>query len=339
MSKRIKVIQCGLGAVGSEAVRIMLEKKNLEITAAIDVSEQMVGKDLGRVIGLDRELGITVCRDADEVFRTVKADVVLLSTTGYFKDIFNTIKAALETGKNVITVGEEAAYPWTKSPDLARQIDELAKKKRVTLLGTGTNPGFMMDYLPIVLTGLMKRVDKISIHRIVDMVPCGLISWQEFGYGKKIEAFNAELAKGRIQAFTTLREIMDITARSLGWEIDDYKESRRALVSKSRRVARSGVVEPGTICGFEQIAHGFRQGKEVLFYLYALIISPNFEEDGMEVGHSISIEGAPDVQCTITIKESSYLLVAARAVNSIPQVIKARPGIAVIYELPPSPCF
>ncbi|MFX0194660.1 MAG: Gfo/Idh/MocA family oxidoreductase [Candidatus Hodarchaeota archaeon] len=337
MSNIIKVIQCGLGAVGTRMVRIILERENLEVVGGIG-HRNHIGKDIGEVVGLDRELGIKVCSNAGEVLRAVEGDVVLIATTRYLKEMFNTIKEALENGKNVITVGIEAAYPWTKSPDLAHQIDELAKKKNVTFLGTGMTPGFTMDYLPITFTGLMKKVEKITIRRIVDMAFCGPITWQQYGYGKKIEAFNRGLDRGKIEGFIVLKEIMDMTAKALGWEIDNYKETKKGLVSKSKRIAKSGVVEPETVCGLEQTAHGFRQGKEILTYNYALIITPNLEEDNIEAGHFISIEGEPKIEATLTC-EDAYQATAALAVNSIPNVIKARPGIITVYELPPSPCF
>ncbi|RLB79113.1 MAG: NADP-binding protein [Deltaproteobacteria bacterium] len=342
MKQKVKIIQCGLGVVGQDMVKIILEKHNMELIGAIDIADEIIGKDLGHVIGLDRELGVTVSGNAEEVFRTVEADVVLLATSSYFKDMYNTARLALENGQNVITCGEEGAFPWTKSPELARKIDDLAKKNGVTFLGTGVTPGYVMDYLPISLTGLMKQVNKINIRGVANWAEVGPYDWELAGFGKRIEVFNEKLAKGEIGGLIILRELMEMTARALGWKIDEYKETKKALVSKSRREAKCGIVEPGTVCGLEQVARGFWKGKEVISYERAYVVNPTLEEDKMEVGMFISIEGIPGVEVALkgeVLSQGLILATAARVINSIPQVIDARPGLLTVYELPPSPCF
>ena len=131
---------------------------------------------------------------------------------------------------------------------------------------------------------------------------------------------------------------MEMTARALGWKIDDYRETKSAMVSKSQRAAQSGVVEPGTCCGISQRVHAFQQGKEVITIDYALVIKPSLEEDGVEEGHSILIGGYPEVKAVLSCRDV-YMATGAIAVNSIPHVIKARAGIITADELPPSACL
>ncbi len=336
MAQQTKVISCGVGALGSEMVRLMLEKPNLKIVAATDVSEKAIGQDLGRVAGLGHDLGMKVLGNPTEVLRTTEADVVLYAAEARFPQIFQTIRVALESRKNVISSGDEACFPWTKSPDLAKKADELAKENGVTFLGTGINPGFMMDFLPIALTGIMKRVDKIIIRRVADTSTCGLNYWQQCGYGRSKDEFNELLAKGVVGGGIHFREDMEMTARALGWGKIEYKEEKKPLVSKAKRKALSGVVEPGTVSGVEQSAHGFSEGKEVLTYYYDIIIHP--EEDGLETGQVITIEGEPGVVCSVTGEQAkqSWSTTAAIMVNSIPRVLASPPGVLAVYELPPA---
>ncbi len=100
-------------------------------------------------------------------------------------------------------------------------------------------------------------------------------------------------------------------------------------------------MEQGTVCGVEQNAHGFFKGKKVITYNRGYYVSPNREEDGLEVGFFYSIEGEPGVEASLTggILTDIYLSTAARAVNSIPQVVAAPPGLLTVYELPTSPCL
>ncbi len=341
MVQKIKVVQCGLGAIGSEVVRLILEKQNLEVVAVGGTRDEIVGKDLGQIIGLGHDLGIKVARKSKELFRTVEAEVVVLTTLSHFEEIYETVKDALEAGKNVISSCEDAIFPWTRNPDLAQEIDELAKTKNVTFLATGINPGFMMDYLPIMLTTIMKRVDKITIDRVANMASCGLVDWELFGYGKSIEAFNEGLAKGKIGGFIAFRQIMEMIAKALNWGKIDYKEEKMGLVSKSRRVAKSGVVEPNTVHSVKQVAHGFRLGREVMTYKEYFVINPDRIEDGLEVGNFTLIEGEPSVEVNAKGEQASQmaLTTAARVVNSIPGLVLARPGLLTVDELPPSPCL
>jgi 4-hydroxy-tetrahydrodipicolinate reductase len=169
MAKKIKVIQYGLGAMGSQMVQMMLGKRDLEVVGAISGSGRLAGEDLGKAVGLKKKLGIKVSGNASEVFKTVEADVVLHATTSWMKETFQQTREALETGKNVITIAEEASNPWVKSLEkIAREVDMIAKRNKVTFLGTGVNPGFMMDYLPMALTGVLKEVNKIRIRRVID---------------------------------------------------------------------------------------------------------------------------------------------------------------------------
>ena len=342
MAQKARIIQCGLGAVGAELTKVILDKQNMEIVAAVDISDKIIGKDLGQVIGLGRDVGITVSGNIGDVMRTVDADVVLLSTTSYFNDMFGMAKEALEAGKNVITPGEEGGFPWTATPDLARHIDELAKKRGCTFLGTGMTPGFIMDYLPISLTSLVKKVDRIIIRGVANWAGVSAYDFALAGFGKSIEEFKGGVARGEIGGLICLKGLMEETAEALDWRIDEYKETKKGIISKSRRVADYGVVEPDTVCGFEQNAHGFWQGKEVITYNRCYYVHPTLEEDGVEVGFIYLIEGEPGVEATLkgeVVTRHLILGTAARMVNSIPQVIAAPPGLRSVYELPTSPCL
>jgi len=337
-SERIRVILCGLGVVGSELARILIEKKDFNIVGAVRKSKETVGMDLGPFIGLEKNTNIAISTDAIESIKSLKADIVLDATTRHFKNQFQIIKASLESGKNVISAGEEAAYPWTKNPLLARQIDELAKSNNVSLLGTGTVPAFMTNYLPITLTGLLNQVNKIIIRRTADASNAGPVVWREYAYGEKVnEALNQKIRNKEIGGITW-REQSEVIARAMDWTIDEYEEISKPMISKSRRVTETGAIAPGTCCGINQKVYAFSKGQEIIHIDYALMVQPNSEEDGREEGHSILIEGDQIVEATISCRDV-FKATAAIIVNSIPHVLKARPGILAADELPPSACY
>ncbi|MFQ6065312.1 MAG: Gfo/Idh/MocA family oxidoreductase, partial [Candidatus Bathyarchaeia archaeon] len=158
---KVRVILCGIGAVGRRIAKFLLEKKGVEIVGAIDTAEEKVGRDLGEVLGIEKKLGIVVLDDADAVLSKAKADVMIHSTTSFLKQVYSQVAKALEYGVNVVSTCEELSYPYVVDADLAGKLDELAKRYGVTVLGTGVNPGFVMDTLPITLTGACQTVKAI----------------------------------------------------------------------------------------------------------------------------------------------------------------------------------
>ncbi len=168
MRDSIKLIQYGLGPIGVSMTKLALQKKGLEYVGAIDIDPAKVGKDLGEIAGLGKSLGVTVSRDAKTVLTQSGADVVIQTTQSFLKDIRQQIAEIAEAGLDIVSTAEELTYPHLKSPELAREIDEIAKKHGVTILATGVNPGFLMDALPLTITGVCQDVKSIKVTRIMN---------------------------------------------------------------------------------------------------------------------------------------------------------------------------
>lgn len=339
--KRIKVIVSGVGEMGGQAVRMILEKPDLELVGVIG-HKKCVGEDVAKKIGLDKDTGIIISADADKIFETVDADIVLNFGSSTVKDAYSQIKEAIAHGINVITIAECASNPWITEKEISEELDKKAKLNGVTFLGTGINPGFMFDYLPIVITGTLKRTSKIYCKRVVDFSRYGIVVWEHIGAGKTPDEFDKGIKNGDIVLHVGLKETVNIVAGAMGWKLDNYTETKSWMVSKSKREVEYGIVEPGTVCGFKQIGTGYMKGKEVIIQEIIGLIKPNLKEDGTEVGTYILIDG---VSSSTKISIEGELAVqggwgtVARAVNSIPQVIAAQPGIITMNQLPPSPCL
>ena len=340
MGKKVRVIVVGIGEMGVQAVKMMLEKRNPQIVGAIG-HKRGVGEDLARMIGLDRDLGVVVSADAKKLYESLEADVVLHFAASTMKDTYDQVKGAIQTGKNVITIAEEASFPWITGKEITEEIDTIAKRKGVSFVGTGVNPGFMFDYLPITITGALKKVSRIHALRVVDFSRYGASVWEHIGVGKSPESFKEGLASGTIMLHVGLEQTVNVIAKAMGWNLDDFTESKEGIVSKSRREAKYGVVEPGTICGFKQVATGYVNGKGVIIQDITGMINPNSGEDGVDVGTYITIDGIPRAKVSIEgeLAAQGGWATVARAVNSIPQVLIAQPGVLTVDQLPPSPCL
>jgi hypothetical protein len=168
VKKKIRVAQYGLGPIGASIVRLMRQKDSLEIVGAIDKDPAKAGRDLGEVVGAsDAPWGVLVSPDAANVLEK-PLDVIIHSTSSYLTSVADQLLECIAAGCCVVSTCEELAYPFRKHPDLSQKLDAAAKEEGVALVGTGVNPGFVMDKLALTLSAVAQRVDWLSAVRIVD---------------------------------------------------------------------------------------------------------------------------------------------------------------------------
>lgn len=329
----VKVILWGLGAMGSGMARdIVQNKQGIEIVGAIGQNPQKIGKDLGDVLGLDRKLGVIISKNPAEVLNNIQADIVLHSTQSFTKDVFPEIKLIVESGKNVITIAEEMSAPQAETPDLAKELDALAQKHNVTILGTGVNPDFVLDTLILTLTGACQIVNKIWAARINDLSPFGPTVMKTQGVGSTVEEFKKGIEEGTIVGHIGFRQSAYLIAKSLGWELDGIIESREPIITNVYRETVHVKVQPGMVAGCRHVARGFYKGQEIITLEHPQQIHPELE--GIKTGDYITIEGTPTIKFADEQEIPGGIGTMATAVNMIPQVINARAGLLSMPELP-----
>lgn len=329
--KKVKVIVWGLGAMGGGMARMILDKSGMEIVGAIASRSEKAGKDLGEVLGIDRKIGVRVSKDADEILKN-DADIVLLATSSFVKDVYPQLQKIIESGKNVITIAEEMAYPAYKEPALALRIDKLAKENKVSVLGTGINPGFVLDTLIIALSGVCIDVRTIKARRVNDLSPFGTTVMKTQGVGTTVEDFKKGLKEGSIVGHIGFNESITMISEALGLGIDEIKQTREPIVSKTFRQTPYVKVEPGMVAGCRHVGVGYRNGEEVIILEHPQQIHPELEN--VETGDYIEIEGTPSINLSIKPELPGGIGTIAIAVNMIPHVIKAAPGLVAMKDLP-----
>ncbi|MFQ6022099.1 MAG: NADP-binding protein [Acidiferrobacterales bacterium] len=325
----IRVIQYGIGEMGSAMADLVSRKKGLRIVAAIDTARG-VGQDLGEILGLGRKLGVIVTDDPKTVFKDCRADVVLHATTSFLEQIYPQIIDAVEAGVNFISIAEELGYPYARHPKLAKNIDELAKVHGVTVLGTGLNPGFIMDSLIIHCTGIFDAVRGIYAERIANSSEYGPAVLGRRGFGLSADVWKKKASKNLISGHIGFEESISMIADSLGWELDDIKQQAfEPVVADIDRSTADVTIRAGTVCGFKQKVCGIKDGQELI--TFAQESQVRAEQKRLDE-HLIRIEGTPEFQFTFAIPGKRTT--AAMAVNMIPQVVNARPGLTSMRELP-----
>lgn len=328
---KARVINWGLGAMGQGMARLILSKQGMELVGAIEVDPNKIGKDVGEVLG-QANTGVTVSASLEDALKGKEADLLLIATSSFTREVFPQIKAGIEAGLNVLTIAEEMSYPQAQEPELAAEIDRLAKAKGVTVLGTGINPGFVLDTLILSLTGVCLDVQEIKAARINDLSPFGPTVMRTQGVGTTPEEFEAGLKSGDIVGHIGFQESIAMIAKRMGWELDEIVETREPIISNVYRETQYVKVEAGNVAGCRHIAYGKKNGKTLITLEHPQQIHPHLE--GVDTGDYIEIIGEPNVKMGIKPEIPGGKGTMACAVNMIPAVIKAAPGLTHMSQLP-----
>jgi 4-hydroxy-tetrahydrodipicolinate reductase len=329
--KTVKIVSYGVGVIGRRLASHLLSKKGVEIVGAIDINPAIVGKDLGEVLGREK-IGVTISSDADQVISSEKPDVVCHTTMSYLKQTYDQFAQILRHGVNCISTCEELSYPYAteEGTEYASRLDELAKKEGCTLLGTGINPGFLMDTLPITLTGPCTQVDDIYITRQMDAATRRIPFQKKIGAGLTVDEFKEKIEKHQITGHVGLEQSIMMIADAVGWELDEIKVDPVKPVVLEHDVASDAIKVPkGHNAGSMQKSYGIKNGEALITLDFRAYIGAPEEYD------SININGVPPINQKISpCVHGDYGTIAITA-NMIPHVINAAPGLKTMTDLPP----
>lgn len=324
----IRVALYGIGAVGSLIAKFLLEKEGIEIVGAVDIAKDKVGKDLGAVLGLGKELGIIVSDDVDATLSKAKADITIHTTSSYLKDTYPQIASIVKNGLNVTSTCEELSYPSFYEPSLTEKLDTLAKKYDVTVLGTGINPGFLMDTLVITLTAVCQKINKIEVVRVMNAGTRRLPFQKKVGAGLTVEEFKRKIENKQITGHVGLEQSIAMIADALAWRLDKIKaEPVKPVIAKKTVESKDIKVAAGKVAGLKQKAKGVMKDKEVIVLDFQAYIGAEKEYD------SITIDGTPNIRQKIQPCVHGDIGTVAMIVNSIPKVINAPAGLLTMKDL------
>jgi len=329
--ENIKVVLWGMGSMGSGMGKYLVDKKGVEIVGAIANRESKAGKDVGEFFGLDKEVGVKITNDPMSVI-TEDVDVVLQATSSFVEDVYPQIEEIVKRKVNVISIAEEMAYPMVENKELSEKIDKIAKENNVSVLGTGINPGFVLDLLIIALSGACAKVDKIEAARINDLSPFGPTVMRTQGVGTTVEEFEKGIKDGSIVGHIGFLESIHMIADRLGIKLDKVEQTREPIVSETHRETAHVKVEPGMVAECRHIARGYSDGKELILLEHPQQIHPG--KEGTETGDYIKIKGIPDINMSIQPEIPGGIGTMAVAINMIPVIIKAKAGLVTMKDLP-----
>ena len=328
----VKVIIWGLGSMGSGMVDLLLTKKGVDIVGAVGRGPK-IGKSMYEFLKTPRgDRPDVIIGSEQDVIKEKCADVVLLCTDSFTSKSMDRMKFILEKKINVVSCAEEMAYPQAQEPELAKQIDEIAKANGVSILGTGINPGFIMDLLVVAMTGVCHDIEHITSRRVNSLSPFGPAVMHEQGIGITEQEFKDGVKNGTLSGHVGFPESIRMIADSIGWKVDKIEQSMNPILTSVDRKSPHGFAKAGNVAGCAMKAQGYVDGKIKIEMDHPQQIEP--EQVGVQTGDYVIIKGTPNINLVNSPEVPGGIGTIAMCVNMIPHVINARPGLRTMLDLP-----
>jgi 4-hydroxy-tetrahydrodipicolinate reductase len=324
----MRIVVYGCGVMGRRVATALLEKRTLELAGAVDIDEALLGRDIGELLEPARRTGVVVTPPRQAPLSG--AECVVLTTGSRLAAIEDQIAACIDAGANVVSTCEELAYPWNRNREIAARIDRRARERGVTVVGTGINPGFLMDALPVVLTAPCLSVEKITVTRMMNSARRRLPFQKKVGTGLTPEEFRRKIESGAITGHVGLVESMQLIAAALGWELDAYTEDPpEPVVAEAPVETGFGTVEAGRVIGLVSRSRALHGGVERIRLSFTAHAAVDEEYD------EVVIDGVPPIRERIDGGVHGDIGTVAVTVNTAARAVAAPPGLLTMAQLPP----
>jgi hypothetical protein len=325
---KTKTVQVGLGKIGREMAKLVASRQNFELVGLMDLDENMVGRKASEVLGTDPGLDLRVT-DNEEDILSIEPDLVFHSTKSSIPKVAPQLKKFIEAGADVISTTEELSYPFLRHEEASKNLNQMAEENGVTLFGTGVNPGFAMDLLPLTFSGIAQQLEKVSVKRIQNASQRRRSLQEKIGVGLTKSEFNEEVKeKG---GHVGLIESLALVGTGLGWKLEEVETETEPVIAEENTSTDFFDAAPGEVIGMRQIARGFLAGKEKVeldLKMYAGATEPV---------DRISLSGVPEVTLKVPGGIHGDIATPAIAVNSAAKVIQSEPGLMTVLDLNPYP--
>jgi 4-hydroxy-tetrahydrodipicolinate reductase len=316
VQKTFNVVQVGLGPMGKLIADLLVSRSNIKLLGVVDINPEIIGRNLSDFISNKVDNDLKIQSEISDVISLNKVDVVIIATSSSLVEVFPLIKQVISAGCNVVSLCEELSYPFLKHPKLSANINSLSIKNAVSVVGTGINPGYLMDLLPVVLTAPCQEVRKITVERMMNSSKRREPFQRKIGTALPIDIFHQKIDKKEITGHVGLVESIQMILSALGLKAQEIIEypPEPIIAEEEFTTTYNEVVRKGEVCGLRSIVIAF---------------SGDHEEFD-----SVIIEGKPTIHQKIVGGVHGDIGTAAMVANLIPIVFKAQPGLLTMKDLP-----
>jgi 4-hydroxy-tetrahydrodipicolinate reductase len=325
-TQKIKVAQFGLGPIGIESVKLAAEKQWIDFVGGVDIDPAKVGKSLADVTGVASLSSAKVYKSFDELYEVAKPQVVL-HTAGSKADVsIGQIMPMAQRGVSAVSSCEELLVPKFRAPKLAEELDAVCKKNGARVLGTGVNPGFVMDLLPICMTGVSRTVEHIYCERVVNATTRRQPLQKKIGSGMDPDEMRRLFAAGRA-GHAGFLESLALLGHAMGWQFTETYELFDPVIAPYDIKTKFFDVKKGQCCGIHQQVVGKvgdlqRVHMDLKMYL-----------DARDPHDAITITGEPPLEVRINGGVAGDHATVASLVNAVPRVLTAPAGVLMMTDV------
>jgi len=323
--EEIKVIQIGMGPLGIKIAEFISQRKGIKTVAAVDKNPKLIGTKLN-TLNDNLSLGITIESELEKTIKKSAPDVAILSTVSDMVRITPQVLEILKLGIPIVSTCEELSFPWKTAGSLAHQIDQIAKKHHVAVLGTGVNPGFLMDSLPLFLTSVCQSVESILVTRYQNAAYRRIPFQKKIGAGLTLTEFKNKKKEGTLKHIG-LTESIQFIAAELGWELDKIEDSISPVIAYEDINVYGSQVSKGCVSGVCQIGKGYINGEVKVTLTFQAAIG---EEESYD---EIEIKGSPNIKSRIVDGVNGDIATCAITINATKQILKAQPGLRTMADI------
>jgi len=327
----INTVQVGIGPLGQKVLRYTVERGCFNIIGAVDPDPDKAGKDLGQLCGID-SLGIIVRNNLSEAIKNKSAEVALVTTVSSIVSLEEQIVELANAKLNIVSTCEELFFPWKTNPQVAKRIDEICRQNGVACVGTGVNPGYLMDLLPTVLSGLCQNVERVEVWRIQDASIRRIPFQKKIGAGLTLEQFEEKRKAGTLR-HVGLPESVDFIAGQLGFELDRNTESLEPIIAESQIDTGYKPIAEGMARGVHQVGRGFVGDRELITLNFRAAVGEPESYD------QVHIDGEPEIKSRIAGGVNGDIATCAITLNAVRSILQAGPGLKTMAQIPPIAYF
>lgn len=319
----IRAVLVGAGPLGINIYKYALQRSDIDITQVIDIDPILRGKDMGEHAGLEK----TEVQISDQLAAGVHADVAILATVSDLPRIGPQILSLVEAGLHVVSTCEELFYPWESNRDWSETIDRAARDKGVAVIGTGVNPGFLMDALPSMLTGVCHHVERLEVRRYQDAQFRRIPFQKKIGAGLSFDEFEHRKNEGSLR-HVGLTESMHFIANQLGWTIERTEDKVEPVISDRTLQTEAMTIISGQVAGVRQTGRAWVNGEEKIKLTFQAAIGQQ------EAYDEIEIFGMPHIRSRIMGGVHGDVATCSIILNACRSVMKAMPGMRTMADVP-----
>lgn len=324
----IYAVQIGIGALGKQVLQYADERNGIEITGLVDLNPDLKEKSVSEILPNSTNTSTV----SDSVKEAVKAgnkkpQVAILTTVSSIKKLVSQIEDAAREGLHIVTTCEEMIFPWKQHPEESAKIDTICKEYRVACVGTGINPGFLMDYLPAVFSAVCQQVDSITIERIQDASPRRIPFQKKIGAGLSHEEFETAKVNGRLR-HVGLPESVDLIAAAMCWNLEENRETLEPVLAQQKITSGYKPIEKDMPAGVEQIGSGFVNGEEVIRLTFRAAVGEERSYD------KIKIKGLPNIETEVDGGVNGDVATCAILINAVKSIVECSPGLKTMLDIP-----